>query len=485
MSYSVEALEPRVLWKYFSRICQIPHGSGNEAALGKAIVSWASEKGCETEVDDVGNIIVRIPATKGYESAAKVVLQGHLDMVCEKNADTDFDFEKDPIVPVCDGDWIRADGTSLGADNGIGVATGLSLMDMPQAVHGPIELLLTVEEESGLIGAQHLSTDSLRGRLLINMDSEKDGVFYIGCAGERDSLIELTLSRTAAANTHAGYHIQVKGLRGGHSGLDIIRNRGNGIRLLARALFAIQKETDMAIASIDGGDKHNAIPREAVALVAAEAGKEEMIRRVIDTQRAGFLAEFANEEPNLSLTVERLARPNDVFDPAITEKTLQLLLGLPNGVISLDRHLPGIVETSTNLARVRIVNKDKLEVMNSTRSAVKAAIDGVVVQIESVSAAVGAKVETDSGYPGWKPDMDSKLLAGARRIWEQVHGDEASLQVIHAGLECGIIGEKFEDMDMISIGPTILNAHSPNEQVSISTVVRFFDFFQAFLASLV
>jgi dipeptidase D len=286
-------------------------------------------------------------------------------------------------------------------------------------------------------------------------------------------------------NAHAGYHIQVKGLRGGHSGLDIIRNRGNGIRLLARVLFAIQKETDLAIVSIGGGDKHNAIPREATALVAAEAEKEEMIRRVIDTQRAGFLEEFSIEEPGLSLTVERITRPDYAFDSATTQKTLQLLLGLPNGVVSMDRHLPGIVETSTNLARVRVVNEEQLEVMNSTRSAVKAAIDGVVVQIESVGAAVGAKVETDSGYPGWKPDMDSKLLAGARRTWEQVHGDEASLQVIHAGLECGIIGEKFEDMDMISIGPTILHAHSPNEQVSISTVVRFFDFFQAFLASLV
>jgi dipeptidase D len=485
MSYSIEALEPRVLWKYFSRICQIPHGSGNEAALGNAILSWAAEKGCESEVDDVGNIVVRIPATKGYEHAAGVVLQGHLDMVCEKNADTDFDFEKDPIVLVREGDWIKADGTSLGADNGIGVATGLSLLDMPGAVHGPIELLMTVDEESGLIGAQHLSADSLKGRLLINMDSEKDGVFYIGCAGGRDSLIELPLSRTAVDNAHAGYHIQVKGLRGGHSGLDIIRNRGNGIRLLARVLFAIQKETDLAIVSIGGGDKHNAIPREATALVAAEAEKEEMIRRVIDTQRAGFLEEFSIEEPGLSLTVERITRPDYAFDSATTQKTLQLLLGLPNGVVSMDRHLPGIVETSTNLARVRVVNEEQLEVMNSTRSAVKAAIDGVVVQIESVGAAVGAKVETDSGYPGWKPDMDSKLLAGARRIWEQVHGDEASLKVIHAGLECGIIGEKFADMDMISIGPTIMHAHSPNEQVAISTVVRFFDFFQAFLASLV
>jgi dipeptidase D len=485
MSYLIESLEPRVLWKYFSKICRIPHGSGNEEALGKAIVSWASEKGCETQVDGEGNVLVRIPATKGYEDAKGVVLQGHLDMVCEKNADTDFDFEKDPIALVREDDWVRADGTSLGADNGIGIATGLALLDMPHAVHGPIELFLTVEEETGLKGAQHVSPDLLRGRMLINMDSEKDGVFYIGCAGGRDSLIELPLSTLHASKENAGYRIQVKGLRGGHSGLDIISNRGNAIRLLARALHAIVNETELAIASIDGGDKHNAIPREAAAVVTVESGKEDIISSVIAAQRNGFGEEFSDEEPDLSLTAERISHPNSVCDSGTTKKVLYLLCGLPNGVLAMDRHIQGIVETSTNIARVRVVNGDKLQVLSSTRSPIEAAIDGVIVQIESVGKAVGATVNTDGGYPGWKPDMDSKLLARARRIWVEVHGEEALLQVIHAGLECGIIGEKFSDMDMISIGPTILNPHSPNEKVSISAVGRFFDFFQAFLASLV
>jgi dipeptidase D len=485
MSYLVESLEPKVFWKYFSKICRIPHGSGNEEVLGKAIVSWASAKGCETHIDEVGNVLVRIPATKGYDDAKEVVLQGHLDMVCEKNAATNFDFEKDPITLVREDDWIRADGTSLGADNGIGIATGLALLDMPDAVHGPIELLLTVDEESGLIGAQHVSSDLLRGRMLINLDSEKDGVFYIGCAGGRNAIIELPLGMTRGAKDDEGLCIRIKGLRGGHSGLDIISNRGNAIRLLARALHVIGKETELAMGSIAGGDKHNAIPREAFATVTVGCGKADIVRRVIEAQHTGFQEEFSDEEPDLALTVEPISPPDSVCNPITTRKVVSLLCGLPNGVISMDRHIQGVVETSTSVARVRVVSGDKLQVLSSSRSPIEAAIDGVMVTIESVAETVGASVEIEGEYPGWKPNMDSKLLARARRIWEEVHGEEALLQVVHAGLECGIIGEKFSDMDMISIGPTILNPHSPDEKVSISTVVRFFDFIQVFLASLV
>ncbi len=484
MSYPVDALEPKVVWKYFDRIRQIPHGSGNEKALGNAIMSWAKANGCEADMDKVGNVVVRIQAKKGCEDAPTVVLQGHLDMVCEKNADKACDFSTDPIVLVRDGDWILADGTTLGADNGIGVAVGLSIMEMPEMRHGPLELLMTVDEETGLNGARSLDPEFVTGRILFNLDSEEDGIFYVGCAGGRDSTISLPLEMVPAPGGIEGYRIEVKGLRGGHSGLDIIHNRGNAVRLLARVLRAISKEGDLYLGSIEGGDKHNAIPREAQAVVLAGAGNKDMIGQIIHSQLEGFREEFASAEPEIALTAESTKPTQQVFAPNSMLQVLNLLLGLPHGVLAMVRDMDGMVETSTNLARARIEDDNVYTVLNSTRSSVPFAIEGVISQIEAVGMAVGAKVEADEGYPGWMPNLESEMLARARKIWKQVHNVEAEFQVVHAGLECGIIGEKYPGMDMISLGPTILNAHSPEEKVSIPDVERFFDFTKAFLDSL-
>jgi dipeptidase D len=483
MSYSPESLKPKILWSYFDKIRRIPHGSGSEKELGEAVISWAREKGFEASMDEVGNVVVRIPAAKGYESAPTVVLQGHLDMVCEKNAEKKFDFTKDAISLARDGDWLIAEGTTLGADNGIGLATGLAFMDMPDAVHGPLELLMTVDEETGLVGAQSLKPDFIKGRLLFNLDSEEDGVFYVGCAGGRDSTVELPVKTVSAPAGHDAFKIEVKGLRGGHSGLDIIHNRGNAIRLLVRAIGACLRDVNVQISSIEGGDKHNAIPREAFAVVLVPLAGKKNFEKILNAQYNGFKDEFASHEPEISVVATPAEAPKNVLDEDSRNSAVRLLLGLPHGVLTMVRDMAGLVETSNNMARVRI-DGGRLKVLNSSRSSVEAAVDGVVQQIEAVGLAVGAEVDIHGGYPAWQPNMESKMLARAKEVWKKVHDGDAKFTVVHAGLECGIIGEKYPGMDMISLGPTIQNPHSPNERVHIPSVSRFFDFAKAFLADL-
>jgi dipeptidase D len=485
MTNPLAALDPEPVWRYFARISSIPRSSGHEAALAEAICAWARSSGCKTRTDEVGNLVVQVPATAGCDGAPTVVLQCHLDMVCEKNADTIFDFLRDSIALECEGDWVTAAGTTLGADNGIGLASALALMDLPGAVHGPLEILMTVDEESGLVGAQGLSSDLISGRILLNLDSEEDGVFYVGCAGGRDSTLSLKIDAISAAADQVAYALKIKGLRGGHSGLDIIRNRGNAVCLLARALGVLDQGAEIALAELVGGDKHNAIPREGRAVFAVAKDKAETVQRLVDNVFNQFKEQFADEDPGLSLALEPVPVPAKVLTRDATRQALNLLLGLPSGVIAMMCEMPGVVETSTNLARARISAAGVLEILCSTRSAVKPALDGVVSQIRAVADAMGATVVVDEGYPGWKPDMNSNLRARVADAWAGIYGDEPSFQVIHAGLECGIIGEKFTDMDMISMGPTILHAHSPDEKVSIRSVARFFGFLQVLLAALV
>jgi dipeptidase D len=483
MSDVLTSLEPRIVWQYFDKILQIPHGSRNERALGEALMAWAEEHGCKAEMDEVGNVLVRIAASEGCEGTPTVVLQGHLDMVCEKNSDKEFDFEKDAIQPLRDGDWITADGTTLGADNGIGVAIGLALMDMPDLEHGPIELLMTVDEETGLNGAVGLKPDFVEGRKMINLDSEDDGVFYVGCAGGRDAEISLPIGREASAADGDCLKVEVKGLRGGHSGLDIVHNRGNAIRLLARALDAVPDEAGLKLASIEGGDKHNAIPREATAVVQVAAGKRALVEKTVKEQLEGFRAEHATAEPELSAAVSETDRPTEVLTADAGRRAIALIQAIPHGVVAMSRDIVGLVETSNNLARVR-TESNALTALTSTRSSVASAIDGTINQIQSVGLLAGAEVEASGGYPGWQPNMDSELLALGKKVWTEVHGKEPGFTAIHAGLECGIIGEKFPGMDMISIGPDIENPHSPDERVSIPTVARVFDFVTALLSAL-
>lgn len=481
MSYSVENLEPKAVWKYFERIRRIPHGSRNEAALSAAVVQWAEEAGCQAKRDAVGNVVVRVKASPGREKAPVVVLQGHLDMVCEKNSDKVFDFEKDPVSFVRDGDWLKADGTTLGADNGIGVAIALSLMEDKAAQHGPLELLFTVDEETGLNGANGLEPGFVTGKLFANLDSEEEGVFYVGCSGGRDTHTRLPISRGPLPKGHAAYRIDVKGLRGGHSGLDIVLNRGNAIRLVARAILAAADAAPIRLVAIEGGDKHNAIPREAFALVAIPAEGAAAFESRCAELLAGFRTEFASAEPDLQLTATREAQaPAEALTDASTMAAARLLLALPHGVLAMSRDLPGLVETSSNVARVR-TEKDALSILASSRSSNMSALDGVVAQIRSVGALAGAAVEPNKGYPGWQPNMASPLLAVAKSAWIKEFGTEPKFTAIHAGLECGIIGEKYPGIDMISFGPTIRWPHSPAECVSIETVGKVTRFSRALL----
>ncbi len=482
MPSPIENLKPQSVWKYFGRICQIPHGSGNERALGEAVMAWAKERGVVAERDEIGNVGVRIPATKGCEQAPAVVLQGHLDMVCEKNSDKTFDFEKDPIELVRDGDWLKADGTTLGADNGVGLAMGLSFLE-GSATHGPIEVLCTISEETGLDGAQALKPGFVKGQLLINLDSEEDGVFYVGCAGGRDCHISLPVSREPVPADREGLAIEIRGLRGGHSGLDIVHNRGNAVRLLARALVAASREAAVALASIEGGDKHNAIPREARAVIAVAPADKAKVEKILASELTGFRAEFAGAEPELSLTTAPAARPDEAFTAGSGSAALALLTALPHGVIAMSRDIAGLVETSSNMARVR-TEKAHLVLLASSRSSVASALEGVITQIESIGTLAGARVEPSEGYPGWQPNLKSELLALGRKVYTEVHGIEPRFTAIHAGLECGILSEKYPGLDMISFGPTIQNPHSPDERVSIPTVERSFAFLEALVAEI-
>jgi dipeptidase D len=484
MSHSVENLEPKVVWKYFERIRRIPHGSRNEGALAEAVMTWAKEVGCPATRDATGNVLVKVAASRGCEKASVVVLQGHLDMVCEKNSDKVFDFEKEPVSFVRDGDWIRADGTTLGADNGIGVAIALSMMEDKSLRHGPLELLFTIDEETGLNGASGLAPGFVTGKTFVNLDSEEAGVFYVGCAGGRDTQTRLPISRGPIPKGHAAFRVEVKGLRGGHSGLDVVLNRGNAIRLVARTVLAASGSVRLQLASVEGGDKHNAIPREASAIVALPAGEAAAFERICAEQLAAFRTEFASAEPELELTATRVAKaPAEAFDDASTRAVPRLLLALPHGVLAMSRDLPGLVETSSNVARVR-TEADALTILCSSRSSNASALNGVIDQILSIGLLAGAVVEPNKGYPGWQPNMESRLLAVAREVWTKTHGEAPKITAIHAGLECGIIGEKFPGTDMLSFGPTIRWPHSPAECVSIETVGQVARFTGALLEAL-
>jgi dipeptidase D len=484
MSHPVDDLDPQSVWKYFERIRRIPHGSRNEAALAEAVTVWAKEAGCAAVRDAVGNVLVRVPASQGREKAPVVVLQGHLDMVCEKNTEKVFDFDKEPISFVRDGEWLKADGTTLGADNGIGVAIALSLMEDKVAEHGPLELLFTIDEETGLNGANGLEPGFVTGRLFANLDSEEEGVFYVGCSGGRDSLTRLPIRRGPIAKGHAAYRLELRGLRGGHSGLDVVLNRGNAIRLLARTVLAASESMPIALAAFEGGDKHNAIPREAWAVVTVPVDAAAAFERRCGELLAGFRTEFAAAEPELSLSAVRVAAlPADAFDAASTLAVARLVLALPHGVIAMSRDLPGLVESSSNVARLR-VEGDAVTILCSTRSSNASALEGVIAQILSIGALAGAEVTPSKGYPGWQPNMESPLLAVARGVWSREAGAEAKITAIHAGLECGIIGEKYPGIDMISFGPTIRWPHSPAECVSIPTVGRVAKFTRTLLRAL-
>jgi dipeptidase D len=468
-------LKPEKLWNHFEEILKIPHGSGNEKAFGDYIIAFAQKQKLEVERDKTGNVVVRKKAAKGHENAPGIVLQGHLDMVCEKNSDVKFDFKKDPIQAKVDGDWVSAVGTTLGSDNAIGVAAGLAVLEEDSLVHGPLECLYTVDEETGLVGARSIKPDFLKGRILLNLDSEDEGEFTIGCAGGADTAISLPLERSSRLTGQA-YTLYLTGLKGGHSGMDIDLGRANAIKCLARILFETGLEIPFQLVNIEGGNLRNAIPREAFATVRIGAANVSAFEKAAMASIANISSEYRAIEPEPKLEIKKEARSRKHPLTPSSEKTLiNFLLTLPHGVIQMHAEIKGLVETSSNLAVVK-THTDKAEIICSTRSSVASSLEATRYSILALGQLSGAKVVLEEGYPGWKPNLQSPILKSMKALYKKTFKKDAAVAAIHAGLECGIIGEKFEGMDMISFGPTIKFPHSPDEKVSISTVEKFWAF---------
>ncbi|MCD6236923.1 MAG: aminoacyl-histidine dipeptidase [Thermoplasmata archaeon] len=472
---SILEYEPKLVWKHFDEIRKIPRCSKHEERIRQYLLNFAKEHGLEAKTDKIGNVLIKKPASKGMEKKPIVILQGHMDMVCEKNKEVKHDFSKDPIKLRIEGDKLTAEGTTLGADNGIGVAIALSILEDKNLKHGPIEALFTVDEETGLTGAFALESGFLKGRIMINLDSEDFGVITVGCAGGGDTIITLPIKKQKIDQNKDIFSVRVYGLRGGHSGVDIHEQRGNAIKLLSRILWKAKEKCNILISDITGGDKHNAIPREASAIVAVDKKDKNEFLKIVDDEAKDILEEIKPIDPGFKVETEESKEDKDFLDKKSTETVVNLLYGLPHGVLAMSFDIPDLVETSTNLAKVR-VDGDNVTIAMSSRSSIKSALQATRDRIHAIASLAGAKVEEGEPYPGWKPNMQSKLLALARKVFKDMFKEEAKVEAIHAGLETGIIGEKFPGMDMISIGPTIKYPHSPDEYVEISSVEKFYKY---------
>ncbi len=467
-------LKPQRVWELFEQICQIPRPSKKEERILDFLIKFAEKHNLEYEQDRTGNLVIRKPASNGYEDRAWAVLQSHVDMVCEKNDDVEHDFGKDPITPrIADG-WVRGSGTTLGADDGIGMAVQLAILESEDIHHGPLECLFTVDEETGLTGAFNLGEGFLTGRILLNLDSEDDGELFIGCAGGIDTNIAFDYERVSTEADHEAFKLSVTGLKGGHSGDDIDKGRGNAIKILNRILWNADKKFEIRIGEIKGGNLHNAIPREAFATLTLPGRHKkeftELCKRLGDEIKASMKV----NEAGLKIDITESLMPDSLIDYETQKNLLNALYACPHGVISWSPDIPGLVETSTNLAAVKMTG-NQLIVVTSQRSSLETGKYDIADMVASVFTLAGAKVKHGDGYPGWEPDLDSSILAVTRESYKRLFNEEPKVLVIHAGLECGIIGEKYPGMDMISYGPTIKGAHSPDEAIEIDTVEKFWD----------
>lgn len=476
----VAELEPTHLWKRFYEITQVPRPSKKEEKIRAHMRNLLSELKTEFKEDAAGNIVAFIPATPEYENAPTVVLQGHVDMVCEKNKETVHDFENDPLeVSIKDG-WVVANGTTLGSDNGIGLAAALAVITDKDVVHGPIEILMTVDEETGLTGANSIEPGFVTGKILLNMDSEEDGAFYVGCAGGVDTVATFDIQTEKKSPDASPYELVVTGLKGGHSGLDIILGRGNAIKLIGRALKALDG-LEFRVASLEGGSLRNAIPREADAIIFMNDSEYSKALQKIDEFQRKVQNEFHSVDGGLKVLIKKSdAKYKEVFTKEFSDTIINVILGLPHGVIAMSQDISGLVETSTNLATIKFEDK-KLRIGTSQRSSVESAKDYVANSVAAVFNLTSAEVELGDGYPGWKPNMDSKTLQISKKVFKELFGKDPEIKAIHAGLECGILEGKNPGMDMISFGPTIQNAHSPDERVNIETVSRFYELVKGIL----
>lgn len=475
MSKATEGLQPVLLWKYFAAISAIPRGSGNEAAISKYVVDQAKRLGLSATTDKLGNVVVKKPASPGREHARSVILQGHMDMVCVKNKDKVHDFKKDPIEIVRHDNVLMANGTTLGGDNGVAVSTNLAIMEDRSLEHGPLEFLFTVDEEEGLTGASSVSADFFGSMTMINLDTEEEGAVYVGCSGGRSTIGKWKVAFDAAPAQSVPLLVKVSGLRGGHSGLEIDKGRGNAVRILARVAMALTAQ-GARLSRLDGGNKHNAIPREAEALFFVRKKDLEGALSLVRDWQEIVKVELASVDPEVRVEgmEAKVEKRRKVLRKKKQKKLLQVLSALPHGVIRMSADIPGLVETSTNLAIVACT-KDSMAVTTSQRSSVASSLREIADAVVTVFDLAGASVEIVGAYPGWKPNLDSEILKVARSTYQSLYGKEPAVKAIHAGLETGIIGEKRPGMDMISIGPTLEGVHSPEEKIYIDTVEKYWN----------
>jgi len=469
---TIRDLKPALVWEIFDEITKIPRPSKKEEKIRRYLLDFAAKHDIAVKTDAIGNVVMCKPATPGHEDAPTVILQGHMDMVCESN-DKNFDFNTNPITTIIDGEWVHADGTTLGADNGIGMAASLAVMVDKSLVHGPVEALFTVDEETGMTGANNLGDGMITGKILLNLDSEDDAELFVGCAGGIDTVCTFTYKRSFAPTDFHYFRVSVANGLGGHSGGDIHLGRANANKILARFLWNLSQVYEVSLSEIDGGNLRNAIPRAAHAVIGVHASNKERVVEMLNRYAADVANEYAGLEPTMTIELETADKPDFTVDSDTTLAVIRAIYSAPHGVVSMSRELEGLVETSTNLASVKMADDNKIVVTTSQRSSVESRKYDIANQVEAHFALAGAEVVHGEGYPGWQPNMDSTIMKIAREAYEELYGVTPAVKGIHAGLECGLFLTKYPWLDMVSFGPTLRGVHSPSEKMHIPAVDRF------------
>ena len=489
---TIRDLEPKLIWEQFDDITRVPRPSKKEEKIIAWLVEFAKKHNIEYQTDQTGNVVMRKPATPGFESRPAVILQSHMDMVCEKNSNVEFDFENDPIETWIDGEWVKAKGTTLGADNGLGLAYAMAVLESTDIKHGPIELLCTVDEETGMTGAMALKPGVLNGEILINLDSETEGELYVGCAGGLDASASATYVPADYDKSWLCYSLAVKGFKGGHSGMDIILYRGNANKVAARVLYALMTEADVKLLDLEGGTLRNAIPREAFATVYVPADKVEAAKAVFERVAAEIKAEYAGTDPDS----EFIFKPYECAEgeccggdeckyvpEADAVRFVRAIIACPDGVERMSSEMPGLVETSNNLAMVKIEGGE-FSVKTLMRSSVDTAKDALAKKFEAIFSLAGIQTAFAGGYSGWAPNPDSAILGTMKKVYNDLYGKEPAVMAIHAGLECGILSGAYPHWDMVSCGPTLMSPHSPDERANIPSVAKCWEFLKAVLENI-
>ncbi len=469
---TIKDLKPALVFGIFDEITKVPRPSKKEGKIRQFLLDFAAAHNIAVKTDEIGNVVMCKPATPGKDGAPTVIMQAHMDMVCESN-DKSFDFDNSPIKTVIDGEWLRAEGTTLGADNGIGMAGALAALVYDSLVHGPLEALFTVDEETGLTGANNLGDGMITGNILLNLDSEDDAEIFIGCAGGVDTTCSFSYHRSVAPTDFHYFKLDISNGLGGHSGGDIHLGRANANKLLARFLWTLSANHDLSLAEIDGGNLRNAIPRAAHAVFGIEKMRKEDVRVAFNHFVADVENEYKGIEPTLKLDLESVDRPEFCVDSTTSSKLIKALYCAPHGVISMSRDLEGLVETSTNLASVKMKGDNEILVTTSQRSSVESRKWDIANQVEALFTLAGAAVSHGDGYPGWAPNMDSQIMKIASEAYEELYGVRPAIKAIHAGLECGLFLQKYPHLDMVSFGPTLQGVHSPSERMFIPAVERY------------